>query len=479
MSFRARQTYLLIATQTACVAVGLWMQHRHVISSIHHSLEDKAVCEMDARAVAIAGELEGISAGGLARGGGGLDRAREAIAACHPDQVGVILVDDKRRVLVHLPGSDPDGVNALVPGQQVRWDSVPETSRGTHVPESGTIRLPDGAHIAVERGLKGGSGAVLVHRPAAAIESEAAECTRLLPAIGAMALAWTLAVLTVLGFVVLGRIHERADREHARSTSQALRQAQNLVRTRDAVIFGLAKLAESRDDDTGEHLERISAYSTMLATALRRHPRYANEITPAFLRLIGISSALHDIGKVGIEDSILLKDGPLDGDERVRMEAHTAIGARCLQGIERRLGSSNFLQMARQIALAHHERWDGRGYPHRLSGTAIPLAARIVAVADVYDALASSRPYKPAFPHEDCVAIIREGAGKQFDPDLVLVWLSVESRFQDHARRNAGNAPRLDRTRRGEPPADRSRRRRVQSPASETSEALPELSELR
>ncbi|HET6426699.1 MAG TPA: HD domain-containing phosphohydrolase [Planctomycetaceae bacterium] len=203
-----------------------------------------------------------------------------------------------------------------------------------------------------------------------------------------------------------------------------------LVRTRDAVIFGLAKLAESRDTDTGYHLERISAYSTRLAQALRRDPRFRNQISSQFIRDIGVCSALHDIGKVGVEDAILLKPGPLSPSERKRMQEHARIGAECLGQIERRLGQANFLETAREIALLHHEKWDGSGYPQGLSGTSIPLSARIVAIADVYDALSVARCYKDPIPHEKCVEIIRAEAGKHFDPAIVETFLAVKSEFE-------------------------------------------------
>lgn len=203
-----------------------------------------------------------------------------------------------------------------------------------------------------------------------------------------------------------------------------------LVRTRDAVIFGLAKLAESRDTDTGFHLERISAYSTRLAQALRRDPRFRGQVSAQFIRDIGVCSALHDIGKVGVEDAILLKPGPLSPAERTRMQEHARIGAECLGQIERRLGQANFLETAREIALLHHEKWDGTGYPQGLSGNAIALSARIVAIADVYDALSVARCYKDPMPHEKCVDIIRSEAGKHFDPAIVDVFLSVQGEFE-------------------------------------------------
>ena len=184
------------------------------------------------------------------------------------------------------------------------------------------------------------------------------------------------------------------------------------------MIFGLAKMTESHDSETGYHLERIAVYSTCLASAIRFDPRYRGQVTSTFVKLIGISSSLHDIGKVGIRDAILLKPGKLEQQELPKMQSHVAIGDKCVRQIESRLGRSGFLKMAREIISGHHERWDGTGYPQGLCGEEIPLAARIVAIADVYDALSTKRVYHEATPHEKCVEMIREGAGRQFRPSV-------------------------------------------------------------
>ena len=252
-----------------------------------------------------------------------------------------------------------------------------------------------------------------------------------------LAFLWITGLQAAVAYLIITRLHSETARRQTQTTQMSLQRHSDLLRTRDAVIFGLAKLTESRDPETGNHLERISLYSTRLATALRRDPNYRPQITPSFIKLIGISSALHDIGKVGVEDSILLKPGRLQAEERFVMQLHTEIGGRCIREIERRLGPSNFLQMAREIASYHHERWDGTGYPKGLAGEEIPLAARIVAIADVYDALVTERVYKDAFPHEKCVQLIREEAGRQFDPTLVDVFLEIESEFQSVAQRCA------------------------------------------
>ncbi len=208
-------------------------------------------------------------------------------------------------------------------------------------------------------------------------------------------------------------------------------------------MYGLAHLSESRDPATGEHLRRIKHLARVLAEALQSHPNYRSVVTPEFVKQIEISAMLHDIGKVGISDAILLKPGKLTPDERLEIQQHPLISSQCLRRIEEKLGSANFLEMAHEIALYHHERWDGLGYPFGRRGEAIPLTARIVAIADVYDALVSERVYKPAFPHEQCVAMIREGAGTQFDPELVKVFLSIERRFADVSDRIRENDPSL------------------------------------
>jgi HD-GYP domain-containing protein (c-di-GMP phosphodiesterase class II) len=246
---------------------------------------------------------------------------------------------------------------------------------------------------------------------------------------------WVCGLQSIVAYLLLARLTSEHFQRVQQSEEESLLRAKDLVRTRDAVIFGLAKLAESRDPDTGHHLERIAMYSTRLSAALRRDPRFRGRVNPTFVRTIGISSALHDIGKVGVEDAVLLKPGRLDKDERFRMQLHTTLGGECIRQIEQRLGNSNFLEMAREIAFCHHERWDGAGYPVGLRGEEIPLAARIVAIADVYDALASRRVYKEAYPHEQCVEIIRRESGQQFDPDVVDVFLAISDQFREIAQR--------------------------------------------
>lgn len=244
---------------------------------------------------------------------------------------------------------------------------------------------------------------------------------------------WVGGLQTAVAWLLLSRLYSAQAVERNSSQEAALSQSRELLRTRDAVIFGLAKLAESRDPETGHHLERISMYATRLAAACRRHPRFKDLVSPSFVQTIGISSALHDIGKVGIEDAILLKPGRLTEAEYARMQIHPRIGGECIEQIQSRLGESGFLRMARDIALYHHEWWDGTGYPHGQKEDEIPLAARIVAIADVYDALSSKRIYKDAYPHAVCAEKIARAAGSQFDPLLVEVFLGIQGQFQEIA----------------------------------------------
>ena len=202
---------------------------------------------------------------------------------------------------------------------------------------------------------------------------------------------------------------------------------------RDATILALAKLAENRDPDTGAHLERVQSYCRLLAGTLAETDKYANVIDHRFIDALVHSSPLHDIGKVGIPDQILLKPGKLDDDEFETMKRHTVIGGNTIRTIIEQGRDQPFLKMGMDIAFSHHEKYDGTGYPDGLKGDAIPLAARILAVADVYDALTTKRVYKPPIPHDQSVAIIRDESGSHFDPDVVEAFNQREAEFRQLA----------------------------------------------
>lgn len=197
-----------------------------------------------------------------------------------------------------------------------------------------------------------------------------------------------------------------------------------------ATIYALIKLAESRDDDTGLHIERTASFCRLLALQLQSVPEYSRYVTAKFVDTIYKASPLHDIGKVGIPDKILLKPGQLTDDEFAIMKTHVQVGHDTLATVAQQYDGNEFLKMGMEIALYHHEKWDGSGYPQGLAGDAIPLSARIMALADVYDALRSQRVYKEAFSHKKSVEIIRSGQGKHFDPLLVDLFVRHQDEFE-------------------------------------------------
>ena len=206
-------------------------------------------------------------------------------------------------------------------------------------------------------------------------------------------------------------------------------------------IFTLAKLAESRDPETGLHLDRIREYSRILGVNLSRQAKYRDILQYSEIENIYYTSVLHDIGKVGIPDTILLKPGPLDPAEFEIMKTHTIIGGKTLGQALAEYPEARFLEVARNIAFWHHERFDGSGYPHGLAGEDIPLSGRIVALADVYDALTSKRPYKKAYPHEAAREIILEKRGRHFDPDVVDAFNESDAEFAEISARLAAVEP--------------------------------------
>jgi response regulator RpfG family c-di-GMP phosphodiesterase len=211
---------------------------------------------------------------------------------------------------------------------------------------------------------------------------------------------------------------------------QVLESDQLLDTSRQTAIFGLARLAECRDMNTGAHLLRIREYTRILARELAGNPELKHIVTDKFIEDLCLSSVLHDIGKVGIPDTILLKPERLSELEFEAMKQHCSFGSSALASAEKDSDSLSFLRMGQEITLHHHERWDGAGYPNGLSGIDIPLSARIVTLADVYDALTSSRTYKPAYNHEQARTLIVEESGHRFDPAIVHAFLRKEQDFK-------------------------------------------------
>ncbi len=247
--------------------------------------------------------------------------------------------------------------------------------------------------------------------------------------------------------VVLARVKAQLElkaardlvRDHNRSLQREIdrRMAENL-QIQDVSIRALGRLAEIRDPETGNHLRRTQGYVRSLAVELRTHPRFSAFLTAHNIEILVKSAPLHDIGKVGIPDHILLKPGRLTADEWVIMKTHSRLGYLAIEQAEQDAEQLiDFLSMAKEIAHYHHEKWDGSGYPEGLAGDTIPISARLMALADVFDALLAQRVYKAGLPVDEALRIIREGRGSHFDPDVVDAFLARQDEFLAIAARHA------------------------------------------
>ncbi len=251
-----------------------------------------------------------------------------------------------------------------------------------------------------------------------------------------LSIALSVVILTAVVFYLASRRYKDAlEQNNQQLQEEVKRQVSGGLAKRNALIHGLAKLADYRDTDTGEHLDRIGYYARVIAKHIQpAHPIITNE----WIDRLVLASSLHDIGKVGIPDAVLLKPGRLTDEERTVMEKHTLIGGETLLSIRSKFGADEFIDMGIEIALQHHEKWNGSGYPFGIRDEKISLAARIVAIADVYDALTSERVYKDAMSHEKASSIISEGNGSHFDPEIVEAFVAESEAF-DQIRAGANS----------------------------------------
>ena len=226
------------------------------------------------------------------------------------------------------------------------------------------------------------------------------------------------------------RFFQKELEEHNNNLSQMVEEkVKEISEAQMETIFAMAKLAEARDEDTGNHLKRIQLYCRLLAVKLSMHTKFKDRINAEFIENLQKASPLHDIGKVGIKDAILLKPGKLTPEEFEEMKKHTTIGSKTLEEVNQKYPGNNFIKTGIEIARSHHEKMDGSGYPQGLSGEEIPLSAQIMALVDVYDALRSKRVYKEAYSSEKTREIITQGSGTQFDPLIVETFLEFEQEF--------------------------------------------------
>ena len=232
--------------------------------------------------------------------------------------------------------------------------------------------------------------------------------------------------------LVKARVRNHLDLKRHRDHLEKLvnERTKDLALLQEATIESMAALAEYRDPETGGHIRRTKNYVLLLAKYLKEHNKFPDVLNDESIELMYKSAPLHDIGKVGVSDNILLKPGKLTDEEFNEMKKHTLYGRDTILTALKRLGENSFLRFAREIAETHQEKWDGSGYPHGIKGENIPVAGRLMAIADVYDALISKRVYKVPFSHAKAVSIIKEGKGTHFDPDMVDAFLALEDEFR-------------------------------------------------
>jgi putative two-component system response regulator len=235
---------------------------------------------------------------------------------------------------------------------------------------------------------------------------------------------------------VLRDNESRLEQKVQERTAELMHRTQENELIKDTTIVALSSLAETRDNETGNHIRRTQNYIRALAIKLKDHPRFNVFLTDENITLLYKVAPLHDVGKVGIPDSILHKPGKLSEEEFEIMKTHAALGGNAFASAVAGLDiSSTFLEVACQIAMSHHEKWDGSGYPSKLSGDAIPIPARLMALADVYDAMSCKRVYKSAIAHDDVTSVILDGRGRHFDPDVVDAFLEIQQQFVEIAEK--------------------------------------------
>ncbi len=435
---------LLIAAQAACLGFGvawatgwLWKTYEVVVHN-YVSAQGKAEAHQMALEVAALGlttaepgtadwqNLQDICEKALVphEGFACLMRLDNGALLCHPNlknDPGLLRLFPGRSLLINEQTSSPITQAA----GEVNSNSLPVMI--------GKVEHDGQVHTFTGVALPNLNAILAVYQSDQAIDSFIAATIQPVMQIGYILTAFVIGATAMLTGFLLNRYEAGLAAANARLEYQVGERTRALVRTRNAVTFGLAKLAESRDKDIGRHLERMRSYVTILATELARTNL---EIEREFVADLAVASSLHDIGKVGIPDAVLLKPARFTPTERKAMEMHTTLGSECLAAIRKQLEENDFLEVAEQIAATHHEHWDGSGYPFGLQGNDIPLAGRIVALADVYDALTSHRPYKSAVSHEEARDWIVSRYGQQFDPLVVEAFVARE---EDFYRVSVGN----------------------------------------
>lgn len=433
---RRRFVGALLCAQVFALVAGVYWAFTQVRRHVVHGLEETVGALNGRFASHLAGELDDAFPDQPDASGPDIARRMQAWIESNdlPAATSVAIVDEHGTVLCH---SDAAGRPGLI-GRRLR-DTLPagpalSAAAGTlAAAEDGAVHRVAGRYHVVASAPLGDGMRVVLSQPDTALATLSASVTHDLGRIALTLVLLVCALSGLTGILVVRRYHDELEGRNEGLEAEIAQRVSQSLEARNALIFGLAKLADYRDTDTGTHLERIGAYAEILSEELRGT---IPVIDDHWIARIKLASSLHDIGKVGIPDAVLLKPGPLTHDERRLMQQHTLIGADTLIAIRRQLGADSFVDMAIEIALQHHERWDGKGYPFGLAGSQIALSARIIALADFYDAVTSERVYKRAMSHEETLRLVRDLRGSHFDPDIADAFLAAHARFE-HVRGRA------------------------------------------
>lgn len=431
---RRRAIFIALLVQAVVLVGGLMIFFRVVRAKVAERMREQIAAGNTATAQALTSRISSISTPEIEYLSERWERIQKVVEGLNlPASAFVCVLDGEGKILCHPElRRNPSLRDVNLSNLLVKLDG---TGQETKLRDSGQAGIVTGetvfngidrhflaTTVIPETGMR-----LLVHQPLAGLMSAGDVAATEILGLGVA----TCAIVLLCTGIATTKLMRRHDSElveiNTKLEQEVATRVDQAISFRDAMIFGLAKLADFRDSDTGRHLERIAEYSETLARELSKA---IPEVDETFIRRLRVASAMHDIGKVGVEDAVLLKPGKLTSEERLRIERHPVMGADTLIAIRQKLGEDALVEMSIVVALEHHERWDGTGYPLGIAGMQIHLAARIVSLADVYDALTSERVYKRAMTHAEAMELIRRESGKQFDPLLVQAFEGCAPEFE-------------------------------------------------
>ena len=450
---------LLVVSQLGCLSFGVLWAAQWLHGVFDEFIERNVTAQGRLLAYELERQIDEASITSVEPGTLGWDRLQELCEKTKTPNAGFVSVlrldtgalachsqlRDDPSLLRSFPGRLP-----LVTGKTVKplVEIAREAAQNDQPLVTGEIEIAGKLYAVTSLNLPKLNAVLAVHQDRASIALMSGELVNPLLQAGLVLTLSVVGATALLTVFLVGRFETTLMAVNESLEREVDLRTDSLVRTRNAVVFGLAKLSESRDKDTAGHLERIRSYVTILSSEMAKSN---SEIDHHYVANLAVASALHDVGKISLPDAVLLKTGRLTPSERKAMQMHTELGGECLAAIGRQLGEDDFLELGHQIALAHHEQWDGSGYPRGLRGREIPLAARITALADVYDALTSHRPYRPALSHAEAREWIVTHYGTQFDPEVVEAFVAREQEFirlsqsaSDAARQAEGDAATIE-----------------------------------